>query len=321
MVYYCFLERDPQPLQFIVMKAFNFTFKKESLSAGLDIGSSSLKLALLQRKNKDITLKKISLREFSPSDDLASVISDFMASQGLSNAVVNVSLSGQPVITRYLSWPRMSLGQLKEAMQFEARQYIPLPLEEVNLDCAILNEKIEEDKMLVALAAVKKTVVQERMSLLEKCGIRPKIIDADCFCLVNAFNHSQGRQTNVRINSAILDIGLRYTNMAVLEGSDLKFSRDILAGSRESELNSLVSEINSSIDYYENQNGRQIEKIFLSGGAVYSQAVMDFLKHQLNLPFEAFSVFSGLNIDPSLEQNSLLSKPSLFAVALGLALR
>ena len=87
--------------------------------------------------------------------------------------------------------------------------------------------------------------------------------------------------------------------MVILDGADLKFSRDILAGSRESDLNSLSSEINSSIDYYENQNGRQIEKIFLSGGAVYSSAVMDFLTHQLNLPFEAFNVFSGLNIDSS----------------------
>ncbi len=303
------------------MKAFNFSFKKESFSVGLDIGSSSLKLVALQRKNKDITLKKISLREFSPSDDLAVIISDFMASQGLSNAAVNVSLSGQPVITRYLSWPKMSLNELKAAMRFEAREHIPLPLEEVVLDCAILNEKIEENKMLVALAAIKKTVVQERISLLERCGISPKIIDVDCFCLVNAFNSSQGLETKSRVNSAVLDIGLRYTNMVVLDGTDLKFSRDILAGSQESDLNSLSSEINSSIDYYENQNGRQIEKIFLSGGAVYSPAVMDFLKHQLNLPFEAFNVFSGLNIDPSLEQNSLLSKPSLFAIALGLALR
>ena len=93
----------------------------------------------------------------------------------------------------------MSLSELKAAMQFEAREHIPLPLEEVILDCAILNEKIEENKMLIALAAIKKTVVQERIVLLERCGIRPKIIDVDCFCLVNAFNHSQSLETKSRL--------------------------------------------------------------------------------------------------------------------------
>ena len=303
------------------MRMFSFFPNKEVLSVGLDIGSSSLKLAAIRKKGKDILLKKIALQPLDLSSDPAAMISDLVMSQGLSGTPVNVSLSGQPVITRYLSWPKMSLNELKAAMQFEAREHIPLPLEEVVLDCAILNEKIEENKMLIALAAIKKSVVQERIALLERCGIIPKIIDVDCFCLVNAFNRSQGLETKSRVNSAVLDIGLRYTNMVVIDGADLKFSRDILAGSQESDLNSLSSEINSSIDYYENQNGRQIEKIFLSGGAVYSPAVMDFLKHQLNLPFEAFNVFSGLNIDPSLEQNSLLSKPSLFAIALGLALR
>ena len=302
-------------------KIFNFSANKESISVGLDIGSSSLKLVALRKKGKDSLIKNIAFQPFEPASDSAEIISSFVKSQGLSDIPLNVSLSGQPVITRYLNWPRMSLSELKAAMQFEAREHIPLPLEEVILDCAILNEKIEENKMLIALAAIKKTVVQERIVLLERCGIRPKIIDVDCFCLVNAFNHSQSLETKSRVNSAVLDIGLRYTNMVILDGADLKFSRDILAGSRESDLNSLSSEINSSIDYYENQNGRQIEKIFLSGGAVYSSAVMDFLTHQLNLPFEAFNVFSGLNIDSSLEQNSLLSKPSLFAIALGLALR
>lgn len=317
------------------MGLFNFSARRETISVGLDIGSSSLKLAAIQKKGKDILIKKIAFQPFDPASglgyeksnhgplasDSAARISDFVKSQGLLNIPVNVSLSGQPVITRYLSWPKMSLSELKAAMRFEAREHIPLPLEEVVLDCAILNEKIEDNKMLIALAAIKKTVVQERIALLERCGIRPKIIDVDCFCLVNAFNHSQGLEIKSRVSSAVLDIGLRYTNMVVIEGADLKFSRDILAGSRESDLNSLSSEINSSIDYYENQNGRQIEKIFLSGGAVYSSAVMDFLKHQLNLPFEVFNVFSGLNIDPALEQNALLSKPSLFAIALGLALR
>lgn len=302
-------------------KIFNLFANKESISVGLDIGSSSLKLVAIRKKGKDNLIKKIAFQPFDPAGGSAEMIGSFVKSQGLLNIPVNVSLSGQPVITRYLSWPKMSLNELKAAMRFEAREHIPLPLEEVVLDCAILNEKIEENKMLIALAAIKKTVVQERISLLERCGISPKIIDVDCFCLVNAFNRSQGLETKSRVNSAVLDIGLRYTNMVILDGADLKFSRDILAGSQESDLNSLSSEINSSIDYYENQNGRQIEKIFLSGGAVYSPAVMDFLKHQLNLPFEAFNVFSGLNIDSSLEQNSLLSKPSLFAIALGLALR
>ncbi|MEK6568110.1 MAG: pilus assembly protein PilM, partial [Candidatus Omnitrophota bacterium] len=101
-------------------------------------GSSSLKLIELEKKGKEKILKSFFYSELTPGLPLGSSLRDFLKSQKLEGRQVNISVSGQSVVTRYLSWPRMTMAELKNAMQFEAKEYIPFPLEEVVLDCAII---------------------------------------------------------------------------------------------------------------------------------------------------------------------------------------
>ena len=304
------------------IKIPDFLLKQEP-SIGLDIGSSSLKLIELEKKGKEKILKRFSYVELTPGADLGSSLSDFLKSQKLAGRQVNISVSGQSVVTRYLSWPRMTLNELKNAMQFEAKEYIPWPLEEVVLDCAIIKDNFENSKMLIVLAAIKKVILQERLGLLEKAGFVPKIIDVDCFCLANIFDKSY-RVSDASVKEktiALLNIGAQTTNMAIIDSGALRFSRDISFGVKGLVLAGLSSEITTSIDYYENQNGRPVEKLLVSGGGSYSQDTLNFLSHQLNLPVDNFDILSGVAVDQNLNLEEFKSKKNIFTVALGLALR
>ncbi|HBU08848.1 MAG TPA: hypothetical protein DEA99_06670 [Candidatus Omnitrophica bacterium] len=304
------------------IKIPDFLLKQEP-SIGLDIGSSSLKLIVLEKRGKEKILKSFFYSELTPGSPIGNSFSNFLKSKKLEGRRVNISVSGQSVVTRYLSWPKMTLAELKNTMQFEAKEYIPFPLEEVVLDCAIIKDNFESDKMLVVLAAIKKTILQERLGLLEKEGLVPKLIDVDCFCLANIFNKSCfALDASVREKTiALLNIGAQTTNMAIIDSGALRFSRDISFGVKGLALAGLSAEITTSIDYYENQNGRPVEKLLVSGGGSYSQDTLNFLNHQLNLPVDSFDTLSGVAVDQNLNLEEFKPKKNLFTVALGLALR
>lgn len=304
------------------IKIPDFLLKQES-SIGLDIGSASLKLIELEKKGKEKILKSFFYSELTPGSPLGSSFTNFLKSKKLEGRQVNISVSGQSVVTRYLSWPRMTAVELKNAMQFEAKEYIPFPLEEVVLDCAIIKDNFENGKMLVVLAAIKKTILQERLGLLKKEGLIPKLIDVDCFCLANIFNKSCfALDASVREKTiALLNIGAQTTNMAIIDSGALRFSRDISFGVKGLVLAGLSSEITTSIDYYENQNGRPVEKLLVSGGGSYSQDTLNFLNHQLNLPVDSFDILSGVVLGQGFNAEEFKPKKNLFTVALGLALR
>ena len=304
------------------IKIPDFLLKQEP-SIGLDIGSFSLKLIVLEKRGKEKILKSFFYSELTPGSPIGNSFSNFLKSKKLEGRRVNISVSGQSVVTRYLSWPKMTLAELKNTMQFEAKEYIPFPLEEVVLDCAIIKDNFENDKMLVVLAAIKKTILQERLGLLEKEGLVPKLIDVDCFCLANIFNKSCfALDASVREKTiALLNIGAQTTNMAIIDSGALRFSRDISFGVKGLALAGLSAEITTSIDYYENQNGRPVEKLLVSGGGSYSQDTLNFLNHQLNLPVDSFDTLSGVAVDQNLNLEEFKPKKNLFTVALGLALR
>lgn len=296
---------------------------KQQASIGLDIGSSGIKMVVLEKTGREKLLKKFSYLNNTPGLDIAAVLKSFIGSFDLSEPRVNISVSGQSVMMRYINLPQMTIQELKSTMQFEAKQYIPFALDEMVLDCAILKEKLEGNKMLVVLAAIKKTALEERLSLIEKAGCSVNLIDLDCFCLANAFSQSAvtSKDESCQKTIGLLNLGARSTNMAIMDDLCLRFSRDIAFGGQEPALQKLAVEINSSVDYYENQNGKAIEKIYLSGGTSFNPQTTSFLTQQLNIPVAAFEVFSGLPLDPSIDRQKLNAEGSLFAVALGLALR
>ena len=291
----------------------------------LDIGSSSIKLLELEVKGKERLLKQLSFSALTPGVDLPGALKEFAAAQKISGRSVNTSISGQSVIMRYLNLPRMNLHELKSTMQFEAGQYIPLPLDEVVFDCAIVRDNAEDNKMLVVLAAVKKTVIQERISLLEKAGLTAKVIDIDCFCLSNVFNHSYQWASEAKTAKSevigLLNIGANFTNMVILDGGTLRFSRDIAFGGSEPSLINLSGEISSSIDYFENQSGKRLEKMYLSGGAAEALEIVKFLNHQLGISVARYDFFSPLKYGPGINTEELKAKGNTFVIALGLVLR
>jgi type IV pilus assembly protein PilM len=329
-------------------------FSKEKFSVGLNIGVSSVKVVKL-KFNKDITeLCSFCLEQNRL--DLEAVLKNIIQTQGIKR--VNISVSGQQAISRYVDFPRMKASELKQALKFEAQKYIPFPIAEVNLDGVILREDLADNKMRILVAAVKKEFLNQRLKLLKSLGLEVDIVDIDSLALINAFNYNYSQDDNLKNKTiALLNIGSATSNLNILENGHPSLSRDISIGGNnftqrladafgidfksaeemkmandlqktdkviaaiESILAKLAQEVRTSFDYYESRSVSSVEKIFISGGASLYPGLNEMLSGLLGLGVENWDPLRKIAIANNVDAVKLKNLSGQLAVAIGLALR
>lgn len=266
------------------------------------------------------------------------------------------AVAGQSVIVRYIEMPHMSSEELAGAIRYEAEQYIPFELENVDVDYQVLEEKIPHspDKMRVLLVAAKRDLIKEHLSLLEEASLKPVAIDVDAFALINAFERIKSPSQEECI--ALINIGHSLTNINILRGGVPYFTRDIFLAGKDITsslarkfglefsqaeklkrdhgnaikndtfnkalnfgLEDLVGEIRLSFDYYENQAlERNIGHVFLIGGTALLPQLDKFLTDAIGMQTETWNPFRELEINEEVREWE--SVGTTLAVSLGLAL-
>ncbi len=118
-------------------------------TVGLDIGSSAVKAVVLRRARAgwalvsagEAPLPDGSLQNGSAAEPtvVSEVVSGLLDSLRLRRARVSAALAGHAVIVKRLSLPAMSQAELSDAIPWEAEQYIPFDLSEVQLDYQVMN--------------------------------------------------------------------------------------------------------------------------------------------------------------------------------------
>ena len=327
---------------------------KEKFSVGVDIGAAQIKVVKLRLAKDQAELCGFDIQ---PSKfDLGEVLKNIL--EPLSGLPVNISVSGQQSVIRYVNFLRMSNSELKQALKFEAQKHIPFSIAEVNLDGYILKDDLPDNKMLVLIAAVKKELVNQRLKLIEALGYRVNIIDIDSIALINAFNFNYPVEPEEEHKAlGLLNIGFSMTNLDILDAGIPRLSRDMhVAGNAftqkvadifgldfanaeklkinpeaeklnkikagvESALANLAGEIRTSFDYYESQGASSVGKIYLSGGSARLNGLKEMLEHFLSIEVERWDPFKKIKIGSDIDPDKLKESSGELAVAVGLALR
>jgi len=209
--------------------------EKAANTLGLDIGTFSVKMVQVSLEKSKISIVNFGISKIK-NNNVSEAIKEVIRDSKLDTKLVNIGLFGQGVIVRHVLLPRMPIKELKQSIGTEADKYIPFPIESVLLDCHILKELPQENKMLVVIAAAKKDLIQERRKLLSSLNLIPNIIDVDCIVLANAFNELGSKAASNKVNNgkakavAVVNIGAHITCLGILQEGILKFSREIDIG-------------------------------------------------------------------------------------------
>jgi type IV pilus assembly protein PilM len=271
-----------------------------------------------------------------------------------SNKDVNIAVSGSSVVIRFIELPRMNEDELKNAIIFEAEKYIPFSINEVIIDHQLLIPHLGDNKMLVLLIAAKKNVVNERLELINKAGLSVNILDVASLANVNSFfmTAKKGKDEIV----ALINIGAKATDINIVSGEILYFTRSIQIGGddltksvaeamslgfKEAEelkinpgdkagevgektktvLHTIVDEIHLSFSYYENQSGRDIEKVYLGGGGAKSINMREMLQEGLDVNVELWGPLMSMAVEPLVNKQLVELLKHQMGTAVGLALR
>ncbi|HEY8154271.1 MAG TPA: type IV pilus assembly protein PilM [Myxococcota bacterium] len=204
---------------------------------GLDIGSSSVKAVELSRRgrSKEFELTHLGV---APMPAEAIVQGAFLNSsaivEGIREAIekakirtknVAAAVSGHSVIVKKVSLPAMTRDELDEQIRWEAEQYIPFDVNEVNLDFQILNGGGGEGQMEVLLVAAKKDLVDDYVQVIREAGLIPAAIDVAAFAVENAFEANYEVRPDEVV--ALVNIGAQVVNINIISNGAPAFTRDI----------------------------------------------------------------------------------------------
>ena len=122
------------------------------------------------------------------------------------------------MIVKRISLPVMTAAELAESIHWEAEQYIPFDIDDVNLDYQILDGSSlsGEGNMDVLLAAAKKDKINDYTGVVTQAGLQPVAVDIAAFALQNAFEANYEFEPHQVI--ALVDVGAAVSSITVLHG-------------------------------------------------------------------------------------------------------
>ena len=345
-------------------------FSKSKNVVGLDIGSSAIKLVeLKEKKGGSFSLVKLGLERLSPeaivdgsimdSSMVVDTIQRLNAEQAVKNSNFATSLSGHSVIIKKISLPAMSPEELAESIQWEAEQYIPFDINDVNLDYVPLTSPGTGDNIDVILVAVKKEKINDYTSVISQTGKVAVLVDVDAFALQNAYEVNY--DLDDRKVLALVNIGASVTNANVLSGQTSMFWRDITFGGNQYTdaiqrelslsfeqaeelkrgkavgeytiqqvipiLNSVsedfAGELRKTLDFFTATSGAdRVDEIVLAGGGAGVLNLDAILRDKFGIPVSIMDPFRRITVDEGQFNPEELAEiaPSM-AIAVGLAMR
>lgn len=336
---------------------------------GLDIGSRYIKAVQLKKMRSGYELQLFDTLPIPPdlivegtiidAIRLTESLKEFIQKARIKSNDAVIALSGHSsVIIKRISLPEMSEEELGESIKFEAEQYIPFAIEDVNLDFQILGPREEPGNMDVMLVAVKKDVINDYVTVIREAGINPVIVDVNTFALENIY--SLNYETERDINIALINIGANSINMNIVRDGLSVFARDSSAGSHihtealQKEFNlgyeeaerlkkgetlekvtpeeahivlrsaseRIISEVSKALDFFRTSYTKtSIKEIILSGGCALVKDFPSQLSENTGIAVQLADPFRNLKIPKKFDAAYLKELAPIASVAAGLALR
>lgn len=340
---------------------------------GVDVGTTSVKVVELTEAHGKPALKNYGVLEsYGHLERLNNAIQtsslkmlDRETGELLNMLLKNLKIGATDVIaslpsfsafTALLDVPIMSPQETAQAMQYQARAFVPLPISEVSIDWLPVGE-YEDDKGIkhqqIFLVSVPNEQVKKYQRIFNAAGLKLRALEIEGLSLARILT------TGDPTSTLIVDIGARSTAIAVAERGILKYNvqtdwaggsltqaiasslninvkraeelkkqKGLLGVGGEYEISTLMmplldvilSEVKRAKDNYEKNYRGKIERIILSGGGANLLGIEKYVADQFKLPAIKANPFNKVSYSPEIEPLIKEIGPT-FAVALGLGIK
>jgi type IV pilus assembly protein PilM len=185
----------------------------------LDIGAASIKAAEFEYPGDgNIILHAFDYREYgrevtedTRSVAVAGLLREMIAANGFAAREALVCISGQFALTRFVKLPPVAEeeNRVRQIVEFEARQNVPFPMEEVIWDYQLI-ANLEAEELEVMFVVIKNEIVEQITGAVQEAGLMPVLVDvAPSAC----YNAARANHIGDEECAMILNLGDRSTNL------------------------------------------------------------------------------------------------------------
>ncbi len=345
-------------------------FSKNSKKClGIDVGATSIKVVEIATEKNNLILKNYGIssieeikdkkkrakdeRTFSSSTDLISkTLKTILKEAGIKTKRSVFSIPDFSSFFTSFEVPKMKKSEVESAIHFQARQRVPLPLNEVTLDWKLTNliEKEGEELVEVLLLAVPNEIVSSYREIAKESGLQMGSLDAETFGLARVFGKKEETVVVVDIGDQSTTVNIikedipEHSNSLSIAGKDFTENfailpdvnyndketddseekkeerrkiREVSRKVKKSLSEDLVKRVKEVCTSYQVEEGKEIKEVILTGGASNFKEVKEAFSQEFSL--SETNSFNNLKYPPALEPAVREVSP-LFSVAIGMAM-
>ncbi|MEJ1297430.1 MAG: pilus assembly protein PilM [Candidatus Sedimenticola sp. (ex Thyasira tokunagai)] len=354
---------------------FSLFGSKKSALLGLDISSTAVKLLELSKSSgrsgaqyrvesyavEPLPANAVVEKNIADVDAVGQAVHNVVRRSGSKLKHASVAVSGSAVITKIITMPAsLSDSEMETQIQLEADQYIPYPLEEVNIDFEILGVSEKNPEMMdVLLAASRSENVDDRVAALEIAGLTAEVVDVEAYAMENAFTQvadqfsSGGEDQTI----AVADIGATTTTLNVLHNGKIIYTREQNFGGRqlteeiqrryglsveeagmakrqgglpdnyvpevlEPFKEAMAQQVSRSLQFFFSSSSySSVDHIVLAGGSSSIPGVDELIEEKLGIPTIVANPFASMSVSSNVKPQGLSNDAPSLMIACGLALR
>lgn len=349
--------------------------RKNTALLGLDVSSTAIKLLeLTQHNGRGVSRYRVESYAVEPLPPNSVVEKNISDVEAVGNAIRNVlrkagtrtkraavAVSGSAVITKVISMPAsLNDREMEGQIELEADQYIPYPLEEVNIDFEVLGTSEKNPEMMdVLLAASRSENVDDRVAALELAGLTCEIVDVEAYAMENACSQlsEQWPDGGEDQTIAVADIGATTTTLNVLHNRKIVYTREQNFGGRqlteeiqrryglsmeeagmakrqgglpdnyipdvlEPFKEAMSQQVNRSIQFFFSASAHSnVDLVVLAGGCGSIPGVDELIQERLGVDTLVANPFANMSVSSKVKPQSLSNDAPALMIACGLALR
>lgn len=322
---------------------------------GIDVGSSSVKVVELEpRGNQWKLMAAASAPGGANLQTVPATLAAMLKETGIKSQRAVVALPEDQVSSHVMEMPLMKDGEIEQALEWQVEQYIPIPKDEAVWSWEVVRRDEVSGGMEILLVAAAKTLVESYRKVLEQAGLELIAVETELTATARA-EIKPGAPLSV-----VVDMGAKSTDMGIVRGGQLIFSRNIptagdaftraietglgldraqaeqykntygmndkylegkLAGVMKPVLAVVAGEIRKTIDFYITKHlSESVKMVVLSGGAAAMPDMVGLLSGQLGLEVVIGDPLAGLIMDNE-QKKAFANSGPYYAVAIGLAER
>ena len=294
---------------------------------GLDVGSTSVRAVEASRTKDRPVISNFGQVALPPGAMVSGVVKDDKAvtsavrqlwsSQNFKSKNVILGVSHQQVVVRDVEVSNLSPKEMRQALPFQVRDVLPMPLEDAVLDFYPLEDPGSNDTVVGLLVAAPKRVVLDLVTAVERAGVFVTDVDLSCFAALRA------AALIADDTEAVIDIGAETTNLIIHIDGVPRIVRSIPRGGDEmtraiamrlgiphaeaetlkrqvglirtegpevdevivEALRPFISEIRSSLAYYQATGPREpVSRLALVGGGALLPGLIERLTDEIGVP-------------------------------------